>query len=166
MPGFGHPSRFQCVIPALDGQDPKQRLVDVYAAGRWLTCDDNTAYTPHFAGCLAHAAEWILRNDESTSVFRRPFPELSPAEKHRKLLAAAKGDGDNTRHLQYRFIDWGPTALNGRAHLFVSDGIASSPFSFWRPGHHEPTGPGQIFVAELPERELVRVLHQAAWELV
>lgn len=162
---FGLRSRFGFVIGGSDParQTSRLRQVDIYAAGRWLTCDDSHAYLPHFADCMMQAVARLL-DDDAGERFRRPYPELSPADNHRRLSAEADA-GDNGAYLRYRFMDWGPTTDNVSAHLFVSDGIASIPFSFWRPDHHDPSELGQVFVAELPERELTRVLHQAAWEL-
>jgi hypothetical protein len=45
-------------------------------------------------------------------------------------------------------------------------GIAHLPFSFWRPDHHVPSELGQVFVAELPEWELVAAIHDAAWAIM
>ena len=165
MPMYGLRSRFGFVIGGADPQYPRNglRQVDIYAAGRWLTCDDCNAYVPALTHCLMAAVARLL-DDDVEERFRRPYPALSPADNHRRLSADAEA-GDNNEYLRYRFMDWGPTTDNLSAHLFISDGIASIPFSFWRPDHHDPSELGQVFVAELPARELTRVLHQAAWEL-
>ena len=162
---YGLRSRFGVVIGPSDPARPASgmREVDVFAAGRWLTCNDSHAYLPHFTDCLMRAVAQLL-DDDVEERCRRPFPELSPADNHRRLSADAEA-GDNNEYLRYRFMDWGPTTDNVSAHLFVSDGIASIPFSFWRPEHHDPSELGQVFVAELPARELTRVLHRAAWDL-
>jgi hypothetical protein len=165
VPTFGVRSQFAFVIGPRDPARPISgvRDVDVYAAGHWLTCDDSHAYLPHFTQCLMREVSALL-DDDSRGRFTRPYPELSPADNHRRLRAEAR-DGDNRAHLYHRFMDWGPTSDNVSAHLFVGDGIASIPFSFWRPEHHDRSELGQVFIAELPERELLRVLHRAAWEL-
>jgi hypothetical protein len=105
-----------------------------------------------------------LLDDGAAELYRRPYPDLSPADNHRRLCAEAKA-GDNGAYLRYRFLDCGPTTDNVSAHLFLADGIASIPFSFSRTEHHDPSEFGQVFVAELPERDLVRVLHKTAWAL-
>jgi hypothetical protein len=79
-------------------------------------------------------------------------------------LAAADAE-DNRGYLSYRFMAWGPTTDNVRAVLFREGDTASMPFSFWRESHHDPAELGRVFVAELPERELLWVLHEAAWAL-
>jgi hypothetical protein len=60
---------------------------------------------------------------------------------------------------------WGPTTDNFLAVLFREEGVGSIPLAFWREDHHEPSELGKIFDAELPERELLWVLHEAAWAL-
>ena len=106
----------------------------------------------------------LLLDYGAAEFYRRPYPDLSPADNHRRLCAETKA-GDNGTYLRYRFLDWGPTTDNVSAHLFLADGVASIPFSFRRESHHDPSERGQVFVAELPERELVQVLHKTAWAL-
>ena len=158
---FGLRSRFGFVI---GGPAHGPREVDVYAAGRWLTCDDSRAYVPQFRDGLMRTIGGLLE-DGVAERFRRPYPELSPEDNHRRLWADAEA-GDNAAYLAYRFMDWGPTTDNVIAHLFLENDTALIPFSFWRPTHHEPSEREQVFLAELPQRELLRVLHGAAWELM
>lgn len=163
MPTFGHRSRF-CFVVGKDDPDRCSRKVDIYAAGRWLTCRDNSVHVPTFEDRLVRAVTRLLDNDNGDR-FRRPYPELSPAENYVRLRAGA------TREAQvfdsgYRFMDWCETTDNFRAHLYIDSGVASIPFSFQPTGHHDASELGQVFVAELPERELIRVIHQAACELI
>jgi hypothetical protein len=162
---FGLPSRFGCVIGPPDEQWPTNglRQVDIYAAGKWITCDDSNAYVPHFANLLMATVHGLLANDRAER-YRRPDPSASAADNHRRLCAAAAA-GDDAQHRACRFMDWGPTTDNVHAHLFLEDGMAIIPFSFWRDHHHDPTELGQVFVAELPEPELIRLLHKTAWTL-
>jgi hypothetical protein len=150
------------VIGSAGPDRPEGELeVDIYAAGRWLTCDDCTPHLSTFIKYLMATVAMLL-DDRVEERFRCPYPELSPADNHSRLRADAK-TGRSNEHWAYRFLDWGPTTDNVSAHLFISDGIASIPFSFWRPTHHDPSELGQAFAAELPVRELIRVLHQAGW---
>ena|SRR5687768_5293427 len=120
-------------------------------------------YVPTFASSLKAEIDLLLDNSACTKL-RRPDPSLSIAENHRRLCAAANV-GDNAEYLAYRFMDWGETTDNVIAHLFLEDGVASIPFSFWRKEHHDPAELGEVFVAELPERELLRLIHETAWTL-
>lgn len=160
---FGHPARFAITLGGFWGEGDAIRVVDVYAADRWLTCDDNHAYVPHFAGMLKRSVGRLLDEPQYRTI-ARPFPELSPADNHRRLCADAVTD--NSQYLDYRFMDWGPTADNVSMHYFRESDTAFLPFSFSRADHHDPAELGQVFVAELPWRELACVLHEAAWALM
>ncbi len=87
----------------------------------------------------------------------RPHPELSIEENFRRLRTDA--EADNAEY--YGFMDWGPTADNVSMLLFQEGNIAYLPFTFWRPSHRKPLELGKVFVAELPEWELARVLLDA-----
>lgn len=139
--------------------------MDVWAADRWLTCDDNHALVTHFVGMLQRAVGFLLAEEpQYRRVVGRPYPDLSVTDNHRRLLADA--ETDNSEHLAYRFMVWGPTADNVRMHLFREGETAFLPFSFWRESHHDPAELEQAFVAELPWRELAGVIHEAACSLV
>lgn len=155
---FGDRSRFAVEVGEFVGESDAHRRVDVWAAGVLLTCDDNHVYVPHFAGCLQHAVSRVL-DDPTYRRLRRPDPETCIADNFRRLRA----EEDNSEFWSYRFMHWGPTADNVMMLLFREDGVAYLPFAFWRPDHHDPSELGQVFVAELPERELAMVLHDAAW---
>jgi hypothetical protein len=159
---FGHQSRFAITVGEYLNDDGNSRRVDVWAADRWLTCDDNSVYIPHFAGCLQRAVGFLLSNPQHGR--GRPYPDLSVADNYRRLQADA--ETDNTEYLSYRFMGWGPTADNVTMLLFREGRVAYLPFSFWRPDHHDPTELGQVFVSELPEWELAAVLHDAASALL
>ena len=161
MRRFGDRSRFAIEVGDFYGDIDSARRVDVWAAGVWLTCDDNNASVPFFAGRLQCAVGSLLV-DPTYRRLGMPYPELPVAENFRRLRA----EDDNTDYLAYLFMDWGPTADNVSMLLFREGGTAYLPFAFHRPDHHDPSGLGRVFVAELPERELARVLHDAAWFVI
>lgn len=160
---FGVRERFAITIGDFVGEGDSHRTVDVWAAGCWLTCDDNTAYVPHFAGLLQRAVGMLLHDASSYRPVGRLYPDLSPADNYRKLCDDANDDG--LAH-HFRFMDWGPTADNVSSLIFLEGEMAYLPFEFTRPDHHKPSERGQVFVAELPWRELAEVLHRAAWHLM
>jgi hypothetical protein len=161
---FGDRSRFAIEIGEFYGDDITPRRVDVWAAGIWLTCDDNSVYVPFFAGRLQRAVGSLLV-DPTYRRLGRPYPELSIEDNYRRLRAEA--EEDNTDYRAYGFMDdWGPTADNVGMLLFREGGTAYLPFAFLRPDHHDPSELGRVFVAELPERELALVLHEAAWGIM
>jgi hypothetical protein len=159
---YGQLTRFAITVGEMLSENGGSRRVDVWAAGRWLTCDDNNVYVPHFAGCLQRAVRRLLSGPQSRR--GRPYRELSVEENYRRLRADAQTD--NQEDLAYRFMDWGPTADNVGMLLFREEGTAYLPFAFWRPDHHDPSELGKVYVAELPEWELASALHDAAWALL
>ncbi|OWK37830.1 hypothetical protein [Fimbriiglobus ruber] len=156
---FGDRSRFAVEVGESHSDTDAARRVDVWAAGVWLTCDDNNVYVPHFAGCLQHAVGYLLSDPQCSC--GRPYPELSVADNYRRLWGGAQTD--NAQYLSYRFMHWGPTADNVSMLLFREAGTAYLPFSFCWPVRAEL---GQVFVAQLPEWELAAVLHDTAWALM
>jgi hypothetical protein len=155
----GRRGQFAIIIGDVLSDNGGSRRVDVYAAHRLLTCDDNNVYVPHFIGCLQHAVGYLLSDPESRR--GRRYPELSVSDNYRKLWSDA--ETDNTEYLSYRFMHWGPTADNVSMLLFREAGIAYMPFSFCWPVRPDL---GDVFVAELPEWELAEVLHGTAWALM
>jgi hypothetical protein len=123
---FGDRSRFAVEVGESSGDTDAARRVDVWAAGVWLTCDDNNVYVPHFAGCLQHAVGSLLV-DPTHRRLGRPYPELSFADNYRRLRA----EEDNTDYLAYRFMDWGPTADNVGMLLFREGGTAVLHDAAW-----------------------------------
>lgn len=144
--------------PLLDGSVTNGiRIVSMWAAGRELTCDDDAAYVPQMIAALDAA----LTGLRSGAGRRLPYPQLSPAENHRRLLPdGPRTDGD--AHLRYRFMDWGPTTDNVLALLFLTGDRATITFEFWREHHSRPDELGHVFEVELPLHTLLQILTQAA----
>lgn len=148
---FGDRQRFAAEVADLGDGSPELCRVDLWAAGRWWTCDDNTAFVPQFCSSVRDTLRW-LRSGCDLSV---PFPGVSPEEAHKRLLAAYDGSRE-----QFWFPRWGPTTDNVIAHVFRIGTRLSIPFELWRPTHPRPEERGLVFVAELPESELITVLEQ------
>lgn len=127
------------------------RVVDLWAANRWWTCDDNCAYLPQFLQSVRDTIDRL----RSGADLVLPFPGLSPAEAYRRLLAA-----DDGSHQRFWFANWGPTTDNVDALLFRDGERVAIPFEFWRSEHLFPDELGKTFVAELPESELLWVLEE------
>jgi hypothetical protein len=151
---FGVRERFAVEVGAVVSGDPTTGLreVNLWAAGQELCCDDNAAFVPQFCLSVEATITWLLSESDRSL----PYPELSPEENHRRLWAAEYGDRS-----QYTFMDWGPTTDNMFALLFRRGPDAILTVEFCRPTHVRPDELGQVFVSELPEREVLRVLHQA-----
>jgi hypothetical protein len=151
---FGERATFAVEIGPVDhdASATQVRTVDLWAAGRHLSCDDRDAFVPAF--CLSvEATITSLLSDDDRSL---PHPELSPEENHRRLSEAEYEDRS-----PYRFMNWGPTTDNLSALLFRRGPTAIITFEFWRESHPRPDELGRVFTCELAERELLRSLHQA-----
>jgi hypothetical protein len=91
-----------------EGQQQLRR-VDLWAAGRWWTCDDNIAYLPQFCMSVQGSIRWLRSGCDLT----QPSPDVDAAEAHRRLLAIDDGSRE-----QFWFPRWGPTTDNVTAHVF------------------------------------------------
>ena len=123
--------------------------VDLWAAGQWLTCDDNAVYVPQFR----HYVGLTLNQLPADAV---PFPGLSPADAHRRFLADDDGSGES-----FRFFDgWGPTTDNVTSFLFRHNGGLVLTAEFWRQSHlrAHPEHAGVVFTADIPTDELIGIL--------
>ena len=56
---FGDKQRFAVEVGEFRGDSDRLRRVDLWAAGRWLTCDDNTAFVPQFCMSVQDTLSWI-----------------------------------------------------------------------------------------------------------
>jgi hypothetical protein len=134
------------------------RRVDAWAAGQWLTCDDNMAYVPQLQQSMRRE---LVRLD-SLNDSRSPFPGLSPAAAHRHLLA----DAGELRE-GWQFLEWGPTTDNVLAHLLPDGGHLAITVGFWREEHlrRHPEHVGAVFVTEIAAEELADILQGAVTAL-
>jgi hypothetical protein len=148
---FGEKQRFAAEVGGFWEGHQQLRRVDLWAAGRWWTCDDNIAFVPQFCGSVRGSVDWL----RSGCDLSQPFPSVDAAEAHRRLLAADDGSRE-----QFWFPLWGPTTDNVIAHVFRVGDRLVIPFEFRRPTHPRPEELGQVFVTELPEVEFVGVLEQ------
>ncbi|MFH8729011.1 hypothetical protein [Streptomyces termitum] len=134
--------------------------VDLWAAGKWLTCDDNMAYVPRFRRDVRETAAWLRSGGGSPPPLA--CAGLSPGAVHRRLMWCAEdgaGAGAETGE-RFRFLLWGPTTDNVIACLFREKDRLVVTFEFWREDHlrDHPEDAGVVFVAEVSVREFVGVL--------
>ncbi|WP_438318651.1 hypothetical protein ACSHWO_34560 [Streptomyces sp. HUAS TT3] len=131
--------------------------VALWAAGKWLTCDDNMAYVPQFRRDVLDAAARLRSGDG----FPLPFAGLSAEATHRRLMQDAgdgESDGDHQLHGRFRALLWGPTTDNVTACLFREGDRLVLTFEFWREEHllSHPEDAGAVFVAEIAAEEFRR----------
>ena len=148
---IGDRRRFAAEVGDPGGRSDPLRRVDLWAAGRWLTCDDNVAFVPQFCMSVRGTLDWL----RSARDLSPPFAGLSLAETHRRLLRIDDGSRE-----QFWFPLWGPTTDNVSGHLFREGDSLSITLEFWRDTHRPPEERGEVFVAELPEAEFVAVLER------
>jgi hypothetical protein len=145
---LGDKSRFAVEIGNWHGG---LRRVDLWAAGQWLTCDDNWAYVKQLRHSVQADCAWLTSGGGSPT----PFPRLSSAATHRRLLA----DDEGLRE-QWWFLHWGPTTDNVSAHLFRDGDHLTITLQFWREEHLHlhPEHVGAVFVVEIETEEFVEIL--------
>jgi hypothetical protein len=148
---LGDRQRFAAEVGESRGDSDRLRRVDLWAAGRWLTCDDNIAFVPQFRMSVQDTLDWI----QSGCDLSPPYAGVSLIETHRRLLEV--DDGSRER---FWFPLWGPTTDNVTGHVFRAGELVSITLEFWRETHQPPDDRGKVFVAEIPEAELADVLRQ------
>ena len=154
---FGDKSRFAAEIGEFRGEDHRFRRVDFWAAERRLTCDDNDAFAEQLCMSLCNMIDWLRSGPDLIP----PFPELDPAETHRRLLALDDGSRES-----FWFPRWGPITDNVTGHVFRWGETLTITFEFWRETHPVPEERGVVFVAELPEQEFLSVLEKTFYLLL
>jgi hypothetical protein len=149
---FGDRARFSVEIGEIT--PPSLRTVDLWAGGKWLTADDNTAFLPTFIGFLRTTAAQVRRRDVSPC----PFPQRSPEEIFRLLYA----DDETDFREQFWLLHWGETVDNLTSYVYLDGGDLVIVFSYGRASHPFPEDLGKVFVARIPPDEFVAVLEEAA----
>jgi hypothetical protein len=128
------------------------RVVDLWAAGKLLTTDDNVAFLPHFRRVLRETAGTV----RDRRVPPRPYPGRTPEDIYRLLHA-----DDTEFREQFWFMHWGETVDNVSSYAYLEDDLVIV-FAFWRAAHPFPADLGQVFVARIPPDEFAATLDEAA----
>ena len=149
---FGDRARFSVEIGEIT--PPSLRTVDLWAAGKRLTTDDNTVFLPTFIQFLRSTASRVRRRDVSP----RPFPERS-AEETFQLLNA---DDETAFREQFWLMHWGETVDNVTSYVYLDDDDLLIVFGYWRAEHPFPEDLGKVFVARIPPDEFAVILDQSA----
>ena len=150
MKRFGDRAKFAVEVGRLE--PPDLRVVDLWAAGKLLTTDDNTAYVPSFSWSMRKSAAEVRRQEVKPC----PFPGRSPEQNYQLL------DADQTEFReQYWLMHWGETVDNVSSYTYLDRDLIIV-FTFWRPQHPFPEDRNKIFVARIPPHEFVSTLEAAA----
>ncbi|WP_377267558.1 hypothetical protein [Peterkaempfera sp. SMS 1(5)a] len=140
------------------------RRVDLWAAGQWLTCDDNMAFVGQFRSDVVDTVAW-LRSGAGSAL---PFDGLSPEATHRRLTERAGAEDETEEEYrfrsQFRVLSWGPTTDNVSAHLFRDADRLVLTLQFPREEHlaRHPEHAGKVFVTQVPTEEFVGILEDLA----
>ncbi|GAB2872783.1 hypothetical protein GCM10027176_87900 [Actinoallomurus bryophytorum] len=150
---FGDQATF--AVEVGEAESPQLRIVDLWAAGKRLTTDDNSTFLPFFCPAMRSTAAQVRRRD----VRPCPFPGRSPEETFRLL------EQDKTAFREhFWFMEWGETVDNVSRYAYLDDDLILV-FAFRRPTHPFPDDLGTIFVARIPPDDFATTL-QAAAELL
>ncbi|MFB7178856.1 hypothetical protein ACFCYI_14260 [Streptomyces sp. NPDC056257] len=157
---MGDKSRFGAEV----GEPGPLCRVDLWVAGRWLTCDDNMAYVPQFRRDVLDTAAWLRSGGASPL----PFAGLSAEATHLRLVQPAGDDDESEAEYElrsrFRVLLWGPTTDNVTAYLFREEDSLVITLSFWRQAHllGHPEDAGAVFMVEIPAEEFVGILEGIA----
>ncbi|GAA1626027.1 hypothetical protein ACFQY4_35550 [Catellatospora bangladeshensis] len=147
---FGDRATFAVEVGEVQPTD--LRTVDLWAAGKWLTTDDNTALVPSLCLYMRSTAAQVRRREIPPC----PFPGRSPEEIFRRLQA------DETEFRErYRFMCWSEIVDNVSRYAYLDDDLVIV-FAFWRETHPYPEDLGNVFVARIPPDEFAATVEQAA----
>jgi hypothetical protein len=122
---------------------PGLRVVDLWAAGRRLTVDDNAAHAPSLSYYMRMDAQRVRRHEIPAC----PFPGREPGEIFRLLHA------DETEMRQrFWFMRWSEILDNVSTYAYLDDDLVIV-FEFW--------GEAQVFAARIPSEKFVAVIDDA-----
>ncbi|MEV6005685.1 hypothetical protein AB0M29_02655 [Streptomyces sp. NPDC051976] len=134
--------------------------VDLWAGGKWLTCDDNMAFVGQFRRDVLDTVDRLRSGYGGPA----PFDGLSPEDAHRRLRLRAEGEDETGAEFdlrgRVRILDWGPTTDNVSAHLFHYGDRLVITLQFWRSELlvNHPHHAGEVFVVEIPTAEFIGIL--------
>ncbi|KUJ46996.1 hypothetical protein [Micromonospora maris] len=128
------------------------RVVDLWAAGKRLTTEDNWAFLPFFIRVMRSSAAQVRRRDVKPC----PFPGRAPEEIFRLLHA----DETEFRE-QFWFMRWGETVDNVSMYGYLDDDLVIV-FEFWRDDHPFAEDLSKVFIARIPPEEFVATVEEAA----
>ncbi|SCL22349.1 hypothetical protein GA0074692_1378 [Micromonospora pallida] len=147
---FGDRATFAVEIGEVE---PHQlRVVDLWAAGRRLTTEDDWAFLPFFIRVVRSSAAQVRRRDVKPC----PFPGRTPEEIFRLLHT----DETEFRE-QFWFLQWGETVDNVSMYAYLDDDLVIL-FAFWQADHPFPEDLGKVFVARIPPKEFVATVEETA----
>jgi hypothetical protein len=138
--------------------DTPIRQIDVWAANYRLTYDGNEARPSTEGSHLEDTIDRLL-SDQYPEL---PYRDSAAEETHTRLLT----EGEDVQQ-PYRFMGWwGSITSHLHAFLFRKGSDVVITVSFQKHGCPQPEDQGRVISTQLPERELLLILHRAAVSLV
>lgn len=131
------------------------RRVDIWAAGHWITCDDNHAYIPQFSFAIRSEVARLRAGVDITLPDSTATPQA----------AFSLCQQNHLLQQRFLFLDWGPTTDNILAYAFRVGSQLLVPFKFWRPEHANPKERELVFVADCLETEFIDVMEKTVCAL-
>lgn len=128
------------------------RVVDLWAAGRLLTVDDNTAYLASLCHHMRSEADRV----RGGALPPRPWPGLAPHE----VFARLEADQTELRE-QHWIMRWSEITDGVSVYAWLEDELVIA-FAYWRPTHPEPEDLGKVFVARLSSEQFANTVQRAA----
>ncbi|WP_369937746.1 hypothetical protein [Plantactinospora sp. BB1] len=147
---FGDRATFAVEVGEM--KSPALRVVNLWAADKWLTTDDDVTYVPSISWYMRLDAQRVRQRD----IRPCPFPGLAPEE----ILRLLHGDETDFRE-QFWFMRWGQSVDNVSAYAYLDDDLVII-FRFWRARHPFPEDLGKVFVARIPPDEFAAIVEEAA----
>ncbi|MFC7247171.1 hypothetical protein ACFQO7_32255 [Catellatospora aurea] len=147
---FGNRSTFAVEVGEVWSRD--LRIVDLWAAGKRLTTDDNTAFVPSICHQMRLTAALVRQREIPPC----PFPGRPSEEIFRRLRA------DGTEFAEpYWFMGWSEILDNVSKYAYLDDDLVIV-FAFWRATHPLPEDLGKVFTARIPPDEFAATAQEAA----
>lgn len=148
---FGYRATFAVEVGEVT--PPDLRTVDLWAAGKELTTDDDVVLVPAFVRFLRSTAAQVRRR----AVEPCPFPGRSPEE----ILGLLRADDETDLPERFWFMHRGETVDNVTSYAYLDDDLVIV-FGYSRATHPTPDELGRVLVVRIPPDDFARTLEEAA----
>lgn len=148
---FGNRATF--AVEVGEKQSQALRVVDLWAGGKWLTTDDNSAFVPYFSRAMRSSAARVRHREIKPC----PYPGRTPQD----VFALLHADKTELRE-QFWFLQWGETVDNVSIYAYMEDDHLVIVFAFWRTNHPFPQDLGKTFFTRLSPEEFAATVEEAA----
>lgn len=148
-------------------QEAKTRVVNIFVAGRNLSCDDNTVFVPQFLLSLERSSE-SLKNKLDYLKFEKYFLGMCASDAHNFIVNSydEKQQFDEGDMFEaHSFMRWGPTTDNVFCFLIPIGDELFLTYSFWRDSHANSDEIGVANGVRITPFDIIVILDGAISEL-